>query len=463
MANEFDRRTTEAAPTSPVARRAGFPGAKAWVVAAVFVGLAWRQLELVNTHAVNMMFGDQWDLYQPMFLGQGWWETYALQHGPHREGIGLVLTRALAIASGWDSRWEAFAASVLLIGAAALGLRLVRLFGVARNSLLLVAVPLLFLNVHQYETFVGPVNLSYSAAPMVLFMAYCLSWFLPGNLWRLLAIAALTFLLIFSGFGLFVGLLTPPVLVVEAVQAWRSRERAHVAAALAAIALTGAGWALFARGYTFQPSAPGFRFPYEHPLEYFVFVGRMLGNFFGAEVMSRWEVWVGLAAAAGLAAISVGNAVRCVARGVAREPRSTVLFCLATFTLLFCFNCAVGRVFTTPIAPLAPRYATLLIPGGLAIYLQLEALAARAGLRWLAIAYTVILIPGTSVQHADEVIGANWFADGRRSWKSAYLQTHNEAEADRISHFSVYPLPLGDRLKYLEDRRLNLFQGLPSP
>jgi hypothetical protein len=463
MASDVNPKPTKAGPAAPAAGRVRLGDAPVWIVAAVFAGLAWRQLEFVNTHAVNMMYGDQWDLYQPMFLGQGWWETYALQHGPHREGIGLLLTRALASASGWDSRWEAFAASILLIGAAALAVRLARLFGVARHSLLLAAVPLLFLNVHQYETFAGPVNLSYGSVPVLLLIAYCLCWFLSGSLWRLLAMGALTFLLIFSGFGLFAGLLTPAILAVEAVQAWRARERAHAAAAIMAIAITAGGWALFAWGYIFQPSAPGFRFPYEHPLEYFVFVGRMLGNFFGAAVMTRWEVCVGLAAAAGLAAISVGNAARCVSRGVAREPRSAVLFCLSTFTLLFCANCAVGRVFTSPIAPLAPRYATLLIPGGLAIYLQLEVLASGVASSWLAIAYTVLLVPATAAPRADEVNGANWFAEGRRSWKAAYLQTHDEAAADRIAHFIVYPLPLGPRLRYLEDRRLNLFEGLPSP
>jgi hypothetical protein len=324
-------------------------------------------------------------------------------------------------------------------------------------------VPLLFLNVHQYENFVGAVNLSYGAVPMVLFMAYCLSWFVADNLWRLLAIGSLTFLLIFSGFGLFVGVLAPPLLAIEAVQAWRARERAHAAMAVGAIAITGAGWALFARGYTFQPAVAGFRFPYEKPLEYLIFVGRMLGNFFGTAVLSRWELVVGLAAAAGLAAISVWNGFRCVRRGVAREPRSVVLFCLAAFALLFCANCAIGRVFTGPIAPLAPRYATLLIPGGLAIFLQLDTLVPRGAIAWLAIIYTALLIPGTAVQRADEVYGANWYAEGRRAWKAAYLETHDEAAADRISHFSVYPASLGDRLRYLEDHRLNLFLPPPSP
>jgi hypothetical protein len=446
----------------PAGARPG-AGLAAWIVAAVFTALALRQLQFVKTHAVNVMYGDQWDFYRPLFLGQGWWATFDQQHGPHREGIALVLTRALADLSGWDSRWDAFAASLLLIASAALGLRLAWRFGIPLRSLSLAAVPLLFLSVHQYEAFAGATNLSYGAMPILLFMALCLCWFLEGSVGRLLAIGALTFLLIFSGFGLFVGLLTPLLVLVEAAQAWRARERARAFAAIAATAITGAGWLLFARGYKFQPAAAGFRFPYEHPLEYFIFAGKMLGNFFGAAPLSRLGLVLGLAVAAGLAAIAVRNAVLCLKRGVASEPRSAVLFCLSAFTLLFCANCAVGRVFTGPIAPLAPRYATLLIPGGLAIFLQLDALAARRGALGLAMLYTLLLLPCTTLRRADEVAGANWFSDGRRSWKAAYLETHDEAAANRISRFSVYPGPLGDRLKYLEDRRLNLFQGEPAP
>jgi hypothetical protein len=189
----------------------------------------------------------------------------------------------------------------------------------------------------------------------------------------------------------------------------------------------------------------------------------MLGNFYGAGPLSRLGLAIGLCAAAGLAAISVRSGARCLTRGVEGEPRSAVLFSLAAFTLLFCANCAIGRVFTGPIAPLAPRYATLLVPGGLAILLQLEALAPRGTVAGLAMIYTLLLVPCTALQRADEVAGANWFADGRRAWKAAYLQNHDEAAANRISRFSVYPAPLGDRLRYLEDRRLNLFRGEPSP
>jgi hypothetical protein len=448
-----------ASAASPIAPTSGWGilrNIPTWIVIAVFAGLSWRELQLVNTHAVNMMYGDQFDIYQPMFLGQSWWETFALQHGPHREGAGLIFTRALAAASGWDSRWDAFAASILMIAAALLGILLARRFGI-RRSLLLAAVPLVFLNVHQYEIFVGAVNLSYASVPMLLFMAYCLAWFLENDLGRSLSLGFLTFLLIFTGFGLFAGLLTPPLLLVDAVQSWRAGRRTRAWWSILALAIAGAGWVLFSRGYVFQPAVSGFRFPYEHPLQYGVFVARMLGNFYGTAVLSAWQLIVGLAAAAALVAIAARNGYRCVARGVAHETESVVLFCLAAFALLFCANCAIGRVFTGPIAPLAPRYAALLIPAGLAIFLQLAQLRAHPNLAWLAMAYVVLLVPGTSIRRADEIYGENWYADGRRSWKAAYLRTHDEVQADQVAHFPVYPGPLGDKLTFLEDRRLNLF------
>jgi hypothetical protein len=224
-----------------------------------------------------------------------------------------------------------------------------------------------------------------------------------------------------------------------------------------ALALASLGWALFAKGYVFEPAVSGFRFPYEHPLQYGVFVARMLGNFYGTAVLSAWQFVVGLAAAAALLWIAVWNGFRCVARGIAKDTQGVVLFCLAAFALLFCANCAIGRVFTGPIAPLAPRYASLLIPAGLAIFLQLARLRVHRNLAWLAMAYVVLLIPGTAIRRADEVYGANWYANGRRSWKAAYLRSHDEAQADLAAHFPVYPGPIGERLTFLEDRRLNLF------
>jgi len=433
------------------------------LVAALVAGLAARQLIFVNRNAVNVLYWDQWDFYRPMFENRGWWETFSLQHGPHREGLGLVLTRAIALVSGWDSRWDAFAACIILIGAAVLGISLAMRFGLSRRPILLAAVPLIFTNTHQYEIFVGAVNLSYAAVPIALFMAYCLAWFAHDRAWRLGAVTAVTFLLIFTGFGMFVGLLTPVLLALETLQAWRAGERRHLLWASAALALVCAAWGLFARGYTFQPAVAGFHFPYERPAEYAVFVARMLGHFYGTPLLSAGELVFGYCTAVLLVAIAAWNGIRCALKGVEREPRSVVLFCLSAYSLLFCVNCAIGRVFNGTLAPYSSRYVALLTPAAVAVFLQAGVLSQRRTFLWLTLAYTVFLVPATAIPRSYEVWGTKWYTEGRRTWKAEYLRTHDQAAADKAAHFAIYPGNLDSRLKYLEERRLNLFLPPEEP
>lgn len=432
-------------------------------VAALFIGLAVRQAAFVNAHAVNVLFWDQWDFYKPLFNDESWWATFARQHGPHREGLGLVIARLAAGLSGWNSRWDAFIVCAAMIGSAAMALCLATRFGVSNRSVLLAAIPMLFMNAHAYEIYVGAVNLSYAGGPIALFMAYCLAWFIPGRVWRLSVVAALSFLLTFTGFGLFVGLLSPVLLALESVQAWRANERRHAASAAVALALACLALGLFARGYTFQPAVAGFRFPYEHPAEYLVFVARMLAHFYGTPLLSTGELLLGLGLACALVAIGAWNGLRCVTRGVEREPRSVVLFCLAAYSLLFCANCSIGRVFTGSLAPYASRYVALLIPSALALYLQAASLGARRPFFWAALCYTVLLVPGTAFPRSYEVWGANWYTQGKRAWKAEYLKSHDKAEADKVANFPIYPGALDDRLRYLEQRRLNLFLPQPAP
>lgn len=429
----------------------------------MFVAVAGRQLAYVSRYAVNLMYGDQWAIYQPQFQGQGWWASFFFQHGPHREGAGMVLARFLANLSGWNSRWDAFAALSLLVAAAVLAVALARRFGAARYPLLAAGLPLLFLNVHQYEIFVGPVNLSHGAMPVLLVIGCSLAWFIRAPLPRHLAIGTLTVLATFTGFGIFLGVVSPVLVAVEAVQAGRKGKRADAGCALLDLALIGLGWVVFSHGYKFQPAVAGFRFPYEKPAEYLVFVGRMLGNFAGLPVLSGAELWVGLGLAAALLGIALYHGIRCLRRAVTADRRSAVLFSLAAFTLLYCANCAVGRVFTGATAPLAPRYVTLLVPGMLALYLQLVALADRRAGYLAALVALSLLVPTTAFLQPFENVGTRWYAGGRTAWKAAYLRTGSEAEATRAAGFSIYPVSVEPQLQYLRTHHLNLYLDGPAP
>jgi hypothetical protein len=433
------------------------------VAAAAFAALAGSQLLFVGRHAVNLLFFDQWGFYYPLFHGQGWWDTFDRRHGPHREGIGLVVTRVLADLSGWDSRVDAFAVSAVIIAAALLALVLLRRFGSRAGLGAALAVPVLFFNVHQFEAFVGASNLSHGAMPVLLLMAFCIACFIRSDAWRLATLSLLTFLLIFTGFGILAGVVAPLLFAAEAVQAASSGERGHALLAASALLSTFASWALFERGYVFDPALANFHFPYERPLQYGVFSGRMLAHFFGLARPGAGPLLFGLLVAALMVGACAWHGWICLKRGVAREPRSAVLFFLAAYEVVYFSSAAVGRVMGGESAPLSSRYVTLLIPAGLVIVLELSSLRSARAAYWSCLLFALAIAPGCLVLQASEMESVNWYHDVKVTWRDAYLATHDQNEADRRAKFTMYPAPLAYELSYLERNRLNLFKPGNGP
>lgn len=435
-----------------------------WAVpGAAFVALAWRQLCFVNRYAVNVLFFDQWGFYYPLFHGQGWWETFDRRHGPHREGVGLVVTRILSDLGGWNSRWDAFAVSGTLVASALLALVLLKRCASRAGFAAALGVPVLFFNVHQFEAFVGASNLSHGAMPVFLLLAFCLACFIRRAWRRLAVLSLLTFLLVFTGFGLFAGLVAPLLFALEGIQALRAGEGRRALLCAAALSSVLASWALFTRGYLFDPCVPNFHFPYETPRAYPVFVGRLLANFFGWAAPGAWPVAFGLALLGILAAVGARHARICLRFGVANAPRSAVLLLLAAYEIVYCASAAVGRVMLGDPAPLASRYVTLLIPAGLVVLIELSSLRQKRAAFWSCLLFAAAIAPGCLRLRADEASSVRWYHDVKARWKEAYLSTHSEREADRLAGFAIFPGSLAYELYYLEERRLNLFTPASVP
>ena len=176
-----------------------------WIfLSTAFLALAVGQLAFVNRYAVNVMFWDQWDFYHPAFLHQGIWTAFDEQFGPHRQGVGFLLALLIDRLTGWNSRGDAFAASALIIAAAALAVLLARRCGI-RASLALLGVPLLFFTLRQFEHFVGATNLSHATMPLVLIMLYGHALFLRSGPKRSLVLGILVFFMLFTGFAQLAG------------------------------------------------------------------------------------------------------------------------------------------------------------------------------------------------------------------------------------------------------------------
>lgn len=446
---------TPASPSAPGATRAQLLSLAG--LAAVFVALAWRMHAFVDANCVNMLFWDQWDFYIPFFEGRSHWDAFCFQQGSHRMGIAFLLTRALASLSDWNVRWDAFAISFTMMAAALLALRLATRCGL-KLGLGLVAIPLFFFNLRQYEVFVGASNLSHSSFPVLMLMLCCLAWFWKNTPARLVTLSVLNFLLVFTGYGIFAGLLIPAILLLELVQHLRTRRRTEFLWTTAALFACAAAWVVFAQEYIFVAHLEGLNLGYNKPIEYLYFVGLMLANFLGVPGTGGATLAVGYVFLALLLATWLWHGLRLLRLGCDQERVSVVLFFLSSFGLVYVANTAIGRVaFGWEASAVASRYVPLMVPGALALLLQAGLLANRRLSLGLVGLLTVATAVGTLALRKDDLSLITWYRQGRLEWRQAYLATHSVQEANRRSNFQVFPRDIDERIKYLEKHRLNLF------
>jgi hypothetical protein len=428
---------------------------------AVLVTLAVRQHLWVQRYAVGVLYWDGWDLYDPLFRGQGWWASFDQQHGPHRQGLGGWAIRIGAGLTNWDARANALVTSVALIVAATLGIALAWRCGL--RGWLLAAVPVLYLNVRQTPTLVALANPSHGAFPLLLLTITGLALFDRRPWVRASLLAALTTLLVFTGFGLFAGLVVPTLLVHEVIRALRGGDHRRAAAAAAAVLCVGFAWGLFCVGYRFDPAVDNFRFPVEHPVQYLDFICVLAANYIGTAGPARDGELRALTMATGLAVAAIGMAVG-VARGrrvwrsrVFDDPASAVICLLAAYDVLFAIDAAIGRTPAGWAVAVAARYVTLCVPMGLAILLHLGLSRRRAAKR-LGLAFAAWMAVGTTFLQPADVADCVSLHNACVRWTHAFATLHDPRAADRLAGFQVYPLPLSEqRLSYLRRHRLNVF------
>ncbi|MFZ0798813.1 MAG: hypothetical protein WCA13_15070 [Terriglobales bacterium] len=436
------------------------------VAATVLLATAARLVLAVWRYSVNLIFWDQWDFYTPLFQHASLWRIFNWQHGPHREGIGLVLDKFVLDSTRWNSRAEALFMVATLSAAALVALRLKqKLFGSWGGGDFSygdlgysdIAIPCLFLTCAQMEALVGEANPSYSAIPELLIGLYCLAWMLPKPIARYAAVLVLNFLLIYTGFGFFMGVVTIGVLLFDLRRAFRTKSPGFpvVALLLAAASLAG-----FFYRYRFDPAVPCFHFPDAHPLNYPWFIGLMLSYFLGLRTVLLASVAGSFLALVALAVL-IWHGVR-LWRNLELAAADLTIVVLLSFSLLFGANAAVGRVcLGMPEAAQLSRYAGLLVPAFLAIYFHLLTWRKSAFRTALLALFALALIPGAV--RMPNGYSPQLVSDGKQAWKTCILQIGNINYCDRATGFPLYPDPrrtqLLEKLQFLQKNRLNLYSG----
>jgi hypothetical protein len=415
------------------------------VLLVALVGLAARLLAFVSTYAVNVLSSDEWDFSAVLFRHGSLWEQFRWQHSIQRQGLGNLLAAAVFALTGWDTRIEAFAIALLLVLAALLAL--VLKWRVSRRlSLADAVIPALCLTVAQFEILVGTLDLAYAALPLVLLLSTALAWTVRRWPLRIGLVLVLGFCAIHTGYGLFIGALTPLLFTFDALDARLpvAERRASAVATVASLA----SLASFFVGYNYEAVRDALATP--APLAArLAFLGQL-----GAP-----EVWLGLLVfAGGFAALAVAAFRQVRHRG---KTLDRVVLVLLGYSLLFALHAAVGRASLGPSAANAPRYVTHLFGLFFALYL-LASTVPTPRVRAAVLITFAVLVGWRELHQERAFTDAGIVAARKAAWKRCMLDGNRLAVCDRRTR-PTHPNPVAadieGKLRYLAEHHLNLFNG----
>ena len=333
------------------------------VVSAALCFSAIRFFVLVDRYSVNVLYWDQWDYYIALFAERGVWELFRLQHGPHRQGLGSLLSAFIAETSGWNTRAETFAIAVVLCLTAVAGL-ILKCRTIGPLEWTDVILPVLFLTPPQWEVFANTPNPAHGAVPLLLVILSCHAWTIRCRPLRYAVVLVLNFAAIHTGFGMLLGVITPLVLAADLVRDLGERDRKGLGMAVGGLAVAGLSAGIFFTGYVFDPAIEGFRFPDPEIYRYPQMMA--LAQFLPVRGIAT-ETLVGMCLLTALVAVAIVHARGLFSSDEAQRHRSRIILILALSCVLFVANLAIGRVSLGSAAQFS-RYVPLLLPGVLALY-----------------------------------------------------------------------------------------------
>jgi hypothetical protein len=440
---------------------------RAWLLVSIaFVLYAGRMFRLISRYAVNIFFADQWDFNDAtLFQKHSLWQIFTWQHGPHRQGLGALFEKMVDPLFGWNSRTESFVVGGVIILAAMSALWLKRRLYGEFSVFDIVILAILFIP-GQWATWFGVVNFAHGPFPLLLILLYCVAWSSNTPAVKYPLILFINFVTIYTGFGVFIGVLTPLLLALDY---WASTPQARlsniyfITVLLASLASFGS----FFIGYKNRPAVGCFSFQPLSPISYLKFVALMFANFFGLRDPSVPTEIMGKII---LAAILISLATftwflwRHRTSELAQDDRNRALIivCLTAYTLLFCLNTAYGRLCVGLSVALQSRYVIYLEPAVLGFYFFLLSLR-NAAVRKVLLSGLLAAVVSASFYRDRGMMGV--IKNIKQGWKTCYLQSEDINQCDKVVGFPIYSPSsrqiqqshLQQKLDYLKKNRLNLY------
>jgi hypothetical protein len=420
--------------------------------------LAVQLFYFIDRNSVNILFSDQWDLYQPIFRQANNWEVFFAQEGQLRLGLGGLFSKYIADFSDWNTRAESFSLGFLMIlnTVSALFLKW-RLF--RKLTIWDTLIAFLFLGLPQLTSPITVPFPSHNLLPLFLVLNFGICLTVENHNLRLGLICVVNFVSLFTGWGIFVGFLTPIVLIVFAIKTASRNEKISTVLAFLVYLVS---VFVFAYKYSFVSGIDCFEFPHLPLTDYWLFFAKLFSSTI-ALVCGRkdylWEIF-GSASVVLLLATAAWSCWR-VFRARALEKQALVIFILCVFSFAFAAFSSVGRICAGVCMADGGRYQPLIIPAWLALIFSVNFLPR---LFWQRATFSALLIglfilPESRLKHYREELDAGTKA--KIQWRDCYFANENADLCDETTNFSIYfpnkSKSVQDRIDFLKERKLNLF------
>jgi hypothetical protein len=305
--------------------------------------------------------------------------------------------------------------------------------------------------------------------PLLLMLLYCLSWTARRKSVRYPLVLFINFVTLYTGFGIFLGVLTPALLILDYLSGTResrlSRRYLTTAIIVALCSL-----ASFFVGYKSQSASACFSLRPQSPVSYWHFVALMFANFFSVRHLNLPTKLFGtliLAAVFSSLIIVVVSLMHKEKLAPDDRNRAFIIVGLTAFTLLFCINTAYGRVCGGLETALQSRYSIYLEPAVLGFYFFLLSLRHESRRFFLTGFLMGLVAASLTVDRG----GMGFSTYVKQHWKTCYLQTEDIRECNKVVGFPIYTdspdqtqlTHLQEKLEYLKRTHQNLYLDQKSP
>lgn len=422
------------------------------LVAGAYIILSLKLLRFIYSFSENVLFWDQWDIFEQVLKENNVLKLFFYQHNEHRMGVSLIITKILAQLTGWNVRFETVVIGLIIILSSIMAL-VIKQKITRKLEIYDIFIPFLFLNLYQYENLIWGFQIGFTL-PLLFLMTAVLLFASKGSTKTYACLLLLSFVSAYTHFhGLFVSLLVALYFFIkfQSTSDKKSKERHRYFLYFVINVLIIISYFV---GYHLSRFLGAENFNLIEFFQYIFFQINSLAGNYNKHLLG----YILIPCIAFFAFVSLLLSLR--AKNITYAYSLLSLF---LFSFLFSISTAYGRIGAGGInGAYTSRYVTFMIPLYLGIYIYLTKFL-NTNIKNSLMTFAIVFFVFASSQnnHFNYTYALNR-KNGLRDWKICYEKFENSKYCQAAVNIEIYPSPdttsLDWKLQFLKNNNLSFFR-----